>query len=314
MSRRPDGLSARSQVANRLLALSGQVSDSASKETLRKLERLTLNGPNGGTETSSYQSLDIMLSDAAHVLGGGNPAQNKDYLDRLHQQLLAWQEGKDERKSSRMSIFDWFSKDKRERNRKDKLIEELRKKVFELEQRHGRLARDIIDLEKKRDEQVQLAVKEPPGTPLYNTAKGRHAVLSAQVKAKQFESRAVAKVMETNQTYLSSLVEERDMAGLSSYMPASIETMEMDLERSNERIREEIEKLRMSGDIMEDIRRDKDELYGSLADEGAVSDFDRAVANQAENQAVLDSFQQAVEQAAKKTELEQEQEEKSKNV
>jgi len=104
------------------------------------------------------------------------------------------------------------------------------------------------------------------------------------------------------------------MAGLSSYMPASIETMEMDLERSNERIREEIEKLRMSGDIMEDIRRDKDELYGSLADEGAVSDFDRAVANQAENQAVLDSFQQAVEQAAKKTELEQEQEEKSKNV
>jgi hypothetical protein len=213
-----------------------------------------------------------------------------------------------------MSIFDWFSKDKRERNRKDKLIEELRKKVFELEQRHGRLARDIIDLEKKRDEQVQLAVKEPPGTPLYNTAKGRHAVLSAQVKAKQFESRAVAKVMETNQTYLSSLVEERDMAGLSSYMPASIETMEMDLERSNERIREEIEKLRMSGDIMEDIRRDKDELYGSLADEGAASDFDRAVANQAENQAVLDSFQQAVEQAAKKTELEQEQEEKSKNV
>ena len=65
MSRRPDGLSARSQVANRLLALSGQVSDSASKETLRKLERLTLNGPNGSTETSSYQSLDIMLSDAA---------------------------------------------------------------------------------------------------------------------------------------------------------------------------------------------------------------------------------------------------------
>ena len=75
MSRRPDGLSARSQVANRLLALSGQVSDSASKETLMKLERLTLNGPNGGTETSSYQSPDILLSDAAHVLGGGNPAQ-----------------------------------------------------------------------------------------------------------------------------------------------------------------------------------------------------------------------------------------------
>ena len=46
---------------------------------------------------------------------------------------------------------------------------------------------------------------------------------------------------------------------------------------------------------------------------GAVSDFDRAVANQAKS-GVLDSFQQAVEQAAKKTELEQEQEEKSKNV
>ena len=312
MSRFQEGLSERSQVANRLLALSGQVPDNATREALRKLERLTLDGPSGKTGTSSYQALDMMLSDAAHVLGGGNPAQNKDYLDRLHRQLLAWQEGKDERKSSRMSFFDRFSKDKRERNRKDRLIDELQKKVFELEQRHDRLSADIIDLEKKRDEQVQLAVKEPPGSPLYNAARGRHTVLSAQAKAKQFESQAVAKVLETNQTYLSSLIEERDMAGLSSYMPASMETMEYDLERSNERIREEVEKLRLGMDIMEDIRRDKDELYGSLADSSAGSDFDRAVANRLENQAVLDSFQQAVEQAAMKTE--QEQEEKSKNA
>ena len=108
MSRFQEGLSARSQVANRLLALSGQVPDSATREALRKLERLTLDGPSGKTGTSSYQALDMMLSDAAHVLGGGNPAQNKDYLDRLHRQLLAWQEGKDERKSSRMCFFDRF--------------------------------------------------------------------------------------------------------------------------------------------------------------------------------------------------------------
>ncbi len=289
------GLSPRSLVANRLLALSEQVSNVSTKETLRQLEKIILEGPNIKEGQAGFQELDTMLSDASLVLVALNPSQQNEYLARLRQRLLNWQHGIDERKKPSMSIFDVFSKDKRERKRKDKLIDELKSNVFNLEQRHEILSVDILALEAKRDEQVQLATKEAPGSPVYSMVKGRHKVLTAQLKTKQFEAQAVARVLETNQTYLSSLLEERDLSGLGGLMPVSMEKMEKDLEQSNARIEAEVDKLRLGTDILDDIKSEKDRIYASLDEGEAESDFDHAVFGHVEKQQVMELFQPAHE-------------------
>jgi len=123
-------------------------------------------------------------------------------------------------------------------------------------------------------------------------------LLSAQLKSKMFEAKAVANVLSTNQSYLAGLLSERDIADLGALMPVSMEAMEMDLERSNVLIEEEVEKLKLGLDIVEDINQERDRIYESLADDQVESDFDKAVSTKREGDLMLDQFRLQNEEAS----------------
>ncbi|NLZ88396.1 MAG: hypothetical protein GX916_02730 [Clostridiales bacterium] len=296
--RNSKGFAPRSRVANKLLGLSEQVEDQGVRDALRQLERQALSGPVGSDQHNSFAQLNDMLDGALPILTDGSAAQRSDYLRRLEEQLSVWQRAQDGKEIKKMSFFDRFSKSKRERHRKDQLIEKLQANIFQLEQRHESLAAAVTSLEGKRDEQVQIASGEAPGSPRYNTAKGRHTLLSAQLKSKMFEAQAVAKVLATNQSYLAGLLSERDISDLGTLMPVSMEAMEMDLEQSNVLIEEEVEKLKLGLDIVEDINQERDRIYESLADDQVESDFDKAVSTKREGDLMLDQFRLQNEKAS----------------
>lgn len=197
-----------------------------------------------------------------------------------------------------MGFLDKLSKTKREDARKLQLIKDLEGKVFELEQRNEILTGEINQLDIKRDEQVKLATTELPGSVAYNMAKTRHTQLTDMVKSKRFEAQAVMKVINTNQTYLSSLREEMSIKSLGNYMPVSMEKMEMDLANSNHSIEVEMDKLRQGTDMLDDFMQERNQRYASLEDQSDDNEFDRAVVHQAQGEQVLDSFAQMVKNAS----------------
>lgn len=295
MSRGNDsGLSPRSKLANKLLSLSEQARETRTRETLRQIERKVLSGPTGISNHPSYVQLENMLNDAAHILNHATASQCEAYLVKLSQQVSVWQTAHNERSTSKMSFFDIFSREKRARNAKNLLIEKLQNNIHHLEQRYQKLAADITVLEGQRDEQVQIATNHMPGSTLYKIAKDKHASLTAQVRAKTFEADAISKVLKTNQSYLDSLLSEQSISDLGQYMPTSIEKMEADLEQSNRRIEEEVEKLKMSIGILEDIDHDQAQIYQSLT-EDSVDEFDKAVSTKREEEIVLNQFAESRE-------------------
>lgn len=298
MSQQDKGLSPRSQVANRLMQLNGLSKDKRVAQALRDLEREALTGNTGSSEHLGFYELSIMLKDASHVISNQNPEQQLAYLERLRARMRVWQRGETERKGSAMGFLDKLSKTKREDVRKLQLIKDLEGKVFELEQRNEILTGEINQLDIKRDEQVKLATTELPGSVAYNMAKTRHTQLTDMVKSKRFEAQAVIKVINTNQTYLSSLREEMSIKSLGNYMPVSMEKMEMDLANSNHSIEVEMDKLRQGTDMLDDFMQERNQRYASLEDQSDDNEFDRAVVHQAQGEQVLDSFAQMVKNAS----------------
>ncbi len=272
----PDGKSARSEVANRLLRLSDQTQDAGVREALASLESLVLSSPAGPAEHAGKTRLDRLLDDAPRILGGGNPRHTMDYLSLLQEAILSWQSAKDEDGGKRMGLLDFLSKDAREQKKDAQKIAKLKEELSYLRLKQHTLTASVEKAEKERAALLQKAKDEAPGSNAFRMAKVRYDTLDKQVKMDMFQFNAFSNIIETKANYVASLESRMNARALGKFIPDSPQTMVEDMDLANMEVQELVEKLNVMADDGRDAARERDDVFGQLQGESS-SDFEETI-------------------------------------
>ena len=274
-------VSPKTQLANALLELSEKTTDSIVRKRLLSLKKILSSNDAGADNDERLSQLHALLFSAKEAINLGIDRKCLDTLDRFEHMLKGWQSGPEfgsEKGEKKMNFFQRLSKPARESKKRDEKIEELKSKVFQLEQMSESVALKIENIDKSCDQLKVKAAKLAPGSMDYTNIRSQynHLILEKKTLSASFQS--IQKGLQTNKLYLETLNNAKSSEVVKGLTPASLEDMELDLTKASKSIQESVVLLKEGADLAAEIAQEVFETYTDLNDEGMTgSDFDESV-------------------------------------